>query len=206
MTIEPQDREPRNLDDILSYLHRTRDHMDRYHHHKETLGWAGVVFYVGVSSLLLGLAPQRQQTPELLLAGVVMVAFVLNLSYVRRQFNLREYAGRVVRATERLILQIVSRDPMVLARLDVDFQPPDQPRASQGDRYRGFRLGPLFPGRLDDDDEPNQFNRPPILIETMRDARTFSTTKTDARVRGLEFFAYLLMILALGTNLMVTLK
>lgn len=194
--------EPQNPGEVLEYLHRTRDAVDRYHHQKEALGWGGAVFFVGASSVFVTQAPAESTASKTALSIALVLAFTLTLSYARRQFILREYASRLVQSTERLVLLIVARDPETMTLLEKGLRPPDEPHDPVGPAARGHHLGPLFPGRLHDDDRPNQFNRPPLLIETMRRARAFSKqTPEPSRAMGLERLAYLLMVLSAAGGL-----
>lgn len=180
--------------------------MNHYHYQKESLAWAGVVLFVGASSVFV--ANSEAVSESLAITGI-LAALVLIVSYTRQQFNLREYAARSVQTYERLIVEIISRDSKTLRLLEKEFRPRDAP---EGPPKPFFSMRLVFPRRLDDDDVTNQFNRPKVVVRKMEQLRAFTDETRKMKLQGagsrilrLEVLAYLVLGLTAAVAVIVVL-
>jgi hypothetical protein len=116
--------EPPSRSELVSFYSGLRDNQAAYHNHKELLGWLGVAAYL-VGTVQVALSDLRGPGPAI----AVTVATVVLVAYVRRQFNLRLYAGQVVWASARLAaLSLAGVEPGDL------LAPEDIPEAGQGSK------------------------------------------------------------------------
>ncbi|GEM_PF-5893609 len=101
-------------DNVLKYLTDTKSFFVTYHNHKETGAWAGIALFVPLLALMANLTdkvyPSTSDVCQVnfwkLGATVAIVLFAaLVLFYVRKQFELRKFAGNVNAACFRLSLE-----------------------------------------------------------------------------------------------------
>src|SRR2546430_575158 len=98
-------------DELLRFLYDSRSFISSYHNQKENLGWAGVAAYIAAMGAIgLTRSGHHSILGNVGVTIVVVGSFILVLAYVRRQFNLREWAARLNFAHNRAILETLLPD------------------------------------------------------------------------------------------------
>src|SRR5689334_15106778 len=98
-------------DELLRFLYDSRSFMSSYHNQKENLGWAGVATYLAAMGAIgLTRSGHHSILENVGVTIAVIGSFILVLAYVRRQFNLREWAARLNFAHNRAILETLIPD------------------------------------------------------------------------------------------------
>lgn len=178
-------------EELLKYLADLQKFTGDYHNHKELLGWAAALLYL-IISLGFGFGGQAPTDLNRIVFSVLLPLVLLSvIAYARRQWNLREYAARIVWTCYRLTLNILAGDlqPSLLAPEALRPGPPELHGSSSRDDcwlQRWWHV--IYPPRFND--ERNADVLPPAFIDEMK------TQKKDETIKSLEGFIVLLMLLA----------
>jgi hypothetical protein len=179
----------------VSFYSGLRDYQAAYHNHKEMLGWLGVAAYL-VGTVQVALSSLSGVGP----AVTVAVATLVVLAYVRRQFNLRLYAGEVVWASARLAALTLAGVESGDSLAPRDIQEADE--RSKGGKLRGV-VRMVFPDRHNVAETNLDLHPQTIVMEIKRK----QNRKYASRAEDLELGTYILLfVVSIATMLVLVLR
>lgn len=128
---------------VFGYLSDLNKSMVDAHRHKETLCWGIAAFYaLGTVQVLTELSGKGASlASRIALATIYVLVSLILLTYIRRQFNLRDYYVRMSATTSLLVLECLAGDLDDLTPHDLV---PTRAASRDSDGDQGLRQAPLM--------------------------------------------------------------